>query len=187
MAETPQQWFIQEILPHEASLMRYIRRICPNREEAADIRQEIYAKVYELGARARPTSPRQYLFTSARNLIVDRVRRGKVVSIEIRSDLDDVNLLIDELSPERHVSARQEMKRLVKAFDALPEDCREAIWKRKVEELSQKSTAEAIGIKERVVERRLSRGIRLLAESFFGREETEIFSGNRGKKRRGHG
>jgi len=182
------QWFVHEILPHEAALMRYIRRAGFDREEAADIRQEIYAKTYESATATRPAQPRRYLFVTARNLIVDRIRRGKVVSIEVRSDLEDINLLVDELSPERHVTARQELRRLIDAFEALPAIFRETIWKRKVEELSQKAVAAAMGTKERVVERRLSRGIRLLAENFFGGSEDERSSSVTHRKReREHG
>ena len=166
-----QLWFVQEILPHEAALMRYIRRAWPDRTEAADIRQEIYAKVYESASAQRPQQPRRYLFITARNLCVDRLRRGKVVSIELRSDLEEVHPLIDELSPERLEASRQELKRLIDAFEALPEILRETIWKRKIEELPQKAVAVSMGTQERVVERRLSRGIRLLAERFFGTEE----------------
>ena len=93
------------------------------------------------------------------------------MSIELRSNLEDIDLLIDELSPERHVTARQELRRLIDAFEALPAIFRETIWKRKVEELSQKAVAAAMGTKERVVERRLSKGIRLLADNFFGTSE----------------
>lgn len=186
MEETLQDWFIHQIVAHEADLMRYILRAWPDREEAADIRQEIYAKVYKSAATVRPTLPRRYLFTIARNLIVDRVRHGKVVSIELHDDLDDLNLLVDELSPERLVSARQELKRLVAAFESLPEVCRETIWQRKVEELSQKAVATAMGIKERVVERRLSRGIRLLAESFFGAPRNLPITSISRKKEREH-
>ena len=187
MEETLQHWFIHEIVAHEAALMRYILRAWPDREEAADIRQEIYAKIYESAAKVRPTLPRHYLFTIARNLIVDRVRHGKVVSIEAHGDLDDLHLLIDEISPERQVSARQELKRLIVAFEGLPEVCRETIWKRKIEELSQKAVAAVMGTNERVVERRLSKGIRLLAESFFGTPENLPIRSVRSKGKAQHG
>jgi RNA polymerase sigma factor (sigma-70 family) len=187
MEETLQLWFIHKIVCHEAALMRYIRRAWPDHEEAADLRQEIYAKVYESASKSRPVSPQYYLFATARNLIVDRVRRGKIVSIEMRDDLGEINTFIDELSPERHVSARQELTRLIAAFESLPEACRETVWKRKVEELSQKAVAAAMGTKERVVERRLHRGIRLLAEHFFGASENQSSPHTQGEREREHG
>jgi RNA polymerase sigma factor (sigma-70 family) len=187
MAGPIHQWFVEEVLPHEAALMRYIRRAWPDREEAADIRQEIYAKIYESAAKVRPSQPRRYLFVTARNFIVDRLRREKIVSIEVRGDLEDINLLTDEFSPERHETARQELRRLIDAFEALPAILGETIWKRKVEDLSQKAVAAAMGVKERVVERRLSRGIRLLAESFFGAPENELPTSVTQKYEREHG
>jgi RNA polymerase sigma factor (sigma-70 family) len=167
MTETLQQWFVREILVHEPALMRYISRAWPDRSECHDIRQEAYAKVYESASVTRPTNPRSYLFTITRNLILDRLRRGKIVSIEVRGDLDELNVLIDEMSPERMVGARQELRRLIRAFELLPPLCREIVWKRRVEELSQKEVAQGMGIKEKAVERGIARGIRLLAESYF--------------------
>ncbi len=168
MTETLQRWFIREILVHESALMRYISCAWPDRSEAHDIRQEVYAKVFESAAVTRPTNPRNFLFTTTRNHILDRVRRGKVVSIEMRGDLDELNVLIDEISPERAVGARQELRRLTRALELLPPLCREIVWKRRVEELSQKEVATRMGIKEKAVERGVARGIRLLSESYFG-------------------
>jgi len=166
--ETLEHWFLREIVAHEAALMRYISRAWPDRNEAHDIRQEIYTKVFEAAAAVRPTLPRQFLFTIARNLILDKLRHGKIVSIELHGDLESLNVLIDTVSPERMFGARQELRRLTRAFQLLPPLCREIVWRRKVEELPQKEVASLLGINERAVERGVARGIRLLSEYFYG-------------------
>ncbi len=167
MDETLQQWFIREIVPHEPALVRLMSRLWPDRHEVADLRQEIYIRVYEAAARSRPTNPKSFLFATARHLVVDRVRRNKVVSVELKGDLEGLNLLIDEVSPEQNVGARQELRRLAGAFELLPAQCRDVMWLRKVENLSQKEVALRLGMKEKAVEKRLARGVRLLAESFY--------------------
>jgi RNA polymerase sigma-70 factor (ECF subfamily) len=161
-------WFAREILVHESALMRYLLRSWFRREEIHDLRQEIYVRVYEAAAKARPALPKSFMFTTARHLMTDRLRRGRVVSIEAVGDIDALNVLIDEISPERRMGARQELKRLTDAFDRLPDRCREVVWLRRVEELSQKQVAARMGISEKTVEKQVAKGARLIAEYFYG-------------------
>lgn len=178
MDETLDSWFAREILSHEAALVRYLARIWPNRDEVQDLRQEIYIRVYEAAAKARPQASKSFLFTTARHLMTDRVRRGRIVSIEATGDLEVLNVLIDEVSPEQRVSARQELRRLADAFDRLPPKCRDVVWMRKVEGLSQREVAARMGTTEGAVEKHITKGIRLLARMFYGGEGvTELREG----------
>jgi len=168
MDDSLNAWFAREILVHEGALMRYLLRSWFRREEIHDLRQEIYVRIYEAAAKVRPALPKSFLFTTARHLMTDRLRRGRVVSIEAVGDIDALNVLIDEISPERRMGARQELKRLTDAFDRLPERCREVVWLRRVEELSQKQVAARMGISEKTVEKQVAKGARLIADYFHG-------------------
>jgi RNA polymerase sigma-70 factor (ECF subfamily) len=42
------------------------------------------------------------------------------------------------------------------------------VWLRRVEELSQKDVAARLGITEKTVEKHIAKGMRLLAEQWFG-------------------
>lgn len=165
-------WFKREILAHEAQLVRYLHRVWPNKEEIADLRQETYARVYQAAVEARPASPRAFLFTTAHHLMVDRVRRERIVSIEVTGDIEGLNVLRDEISTEQRVSAREELKRLARAMDRLPPKCREVMWLRRVEGLTQKQAAEALGVTVKSIEQHVSKGARLLTE-YMLREEFE--------------
>jgi RNA polymerase sigma-70 factor (ECF subfamily) len=168
MDESLDAWFAREILTHEDALLRYLLRCWSNRDEVHDLRQEIYVRVYQAAARGRPAMPKSFMFTTARHLMTDRLRRGRVVSIEAVGDLDALNVLIDEASPERQLGARQELGRLADAFDRLPDRCREVVWLRRVEDLPQKEVAARLGIGEKTVEKQLAKGVRLIAEYFYG-------------------
>jgi RNA polymerase sigma-70 factor (ECF subfamily) len=161
-------WFAREILAHEAALVRFLNRTWPRRDEIHDLRQEIYVRVYEAAAAARPTAPKSFLFTTARHLMTDRIRRSRIVSIEAVGDLGLLNIMVDEISPERRVDARQELKRLAHALNLLPPKCREVVWLRRVDEIPQKEVARRLGISERTVESHVLKGMRLLADVFFG-------------------
>lgn len=161
-------WFVREILVHEDALMRYLRRCWPHRDEVHDLRQEVYCRVYEAAGKALPASPKSFLFASTRHLMADRLRRGRVVSIETVGDLDAMNVLVDEVSPERVCGGRQVLHRLSEAFDRLPRRCRQVVWLRRVGDLSQREVAQRMGISEKTVEKHLAKGMYLLASHFYG-------------------
>jgi RNA polymerase sigma-70 factor (ECF subfamily) len=161
------QWFACEILPHEEALTRFLARAWPQRDEVHDLRQEIYARVYQSAGAQRPRLPKSFLFATARHLLTDRLRRNRVVSIEAMGDLHDSNVLTDERSPERWLDSRQALKRLAEALDRLPDRCREVVWLRRVEDLPQKQIAARLGISEKTVEKQIAKGARLIAQYFY--------------------
>jgi len=174
------RWFAQAILPHEGALTGYLSRVWRNPADIPDLRQDIYVRIYESAARERPEHPKAFLFATARNMLADRLRRTRVVSIDYTQDLESLNVLVDEISPEQRLSARQELRRLANALDALPDACRNVIWLKRVEGLSQQEIARRLGMKEGTLESHLSRGVRMLAKMLFGgtrpnaRKEREI-------------
>lgn len=162
-------WFVREVLVHERTLTLYLQRCWPRADEVHDLRQEVYARVYEAAASHRPTAPKAFLFTTARHLLADRARRGRVVSIEAVGDFEPSNVyLIDDATPERWMGARQALRRLAEALDQLPDRCREVVWLRRVEELPQKDVAQRLGISARTVEKHLAKGMRLIADRLYG-------------------
>lgn len=100
--------------------------------------------------------------------MTDRRRRARVVSIEPVGDFASLDVLVDEASPERWFGGRQLLGRLAEAFDGLPDRCREVVWLRRVEELSQKEVAVRMGISEKTVEKHIAKAARLLADRFHG-------------------
>jgi RNA polymerase sigma-70 factor (ECF subfamily) len=170
--ESLDSWFKREILVHEAALVRFLKRAWSNSADVLDMRQDIYVRVYEAAAHARPQSPKSFLFATARNLISDRLRRKRVVSIDSVGDLDVLNVLIEDLGPERRLGAHQELRRLAQALDALPPRCREAVWLRRVFDMPQKVVAHKLGISEKTVEKHLMKGMQLLAEAVLSQPDT---------------
>src|SRR5580698_6132582 len=149
MEEAFNSWFKREILAHEEMLMRFLLRVWPRRDEHDDIRQEAYARVYEAAQKTRPQAPKAFLFTTARHLMADRIRRERIVSIQAGGESGYLNVLVDEISPERRVGANQELVRLARAFDRLSPNCREVVWLRRVKELSQKEVANRLALAEK--------------------------------------
>lgn len=164
---TLDEWFVGEVLPLEAALMRFLRRNWRSEADIVDLRQEIYARVCEAAAAAQPLNTKAFVFTTARNLLIDRMRHARVVPLEVAVDLDGWGAA-DEVTPDRHVTARDELRRLQAGLDQLPARCREVVVLRKIEGLSQREVAARMGIREDTVERQTAHGMRALADFMLG-------------------
>ena len=157
------QWFVTEVLPLEQALMRFLRRHWRDHGEIADLRQEIYVRVYEAARRERPYPVKPFLFVTGRNLMIDRLRQRNVVKIETMDEIGWLDVSDAEPGPEQRVAARQELRRMQAALDELPPRCREVIVLRRVHGFSQREVAAKMGIKEETVENQVVKGMRILA------------------------
>lgn len=148
--------------------MRFLRRNWRTEADLIDLRQEIYARVCEAAAQARPLNAKAFVFTTARNLLIDRARHARVVPLEVAADLDGWALGFDDLTPDRHLTAREELRRLQAGLALLPARCREVVVLRKIQGLSQREVAARMGIREDTVERQTAHGMRALADFMLG-------------------
>ena len=158
-------WFATAILPHQAALKGYLTRVCKSSSEVPDFLQETLVRVYESATKSRPRFPKTFLFTTARNLLIDKLRREQVVFIDYTSKTLSLDLPIDELSPERRLAALQDLQQLTRAFESLPEKTRSVIWLRRVAGMSQRETAAILGIEEGALEGHMTRGMRSLSKA----------------------
>ena len=187
MVDVASDWFIREILCHEAALTRFIARAWPHPADVLDIRHDAYVRVYEAALRSRPHSPKSFLFTTARNVMADRARRLRIVSMDLVENLDALNVLVDEATPERRMSGRQQLAHLTTAFNRLPPRCREVVWLQRVDGMAMKEIAARLGIALGTVEKHAFNGIRLLAEYFYGEELAKTLDPNLISDRESHG
>jgi RNA polymerase sigma factor (sigma-70 family) len=162
------QWFVREVLPLEATLMHFLRRNWRNKADHADLCQEVYVRVYEAALQEIPAQAKPFVLSTARNLLIDHVRREHVISIEAVADLDSLGLGTEEAAPDRVVIAREELRRLQDALDLLPPRCREAVVLRQVEGLSRREIAKRMNISEETVKRHLAVGVCALADTLYG-------------------
>lgn len=162
---TLDEWFVTTILPHEASLVRYLNRMWRNSADVADICQEVYIRIYNAAARQRPEFPKSFLFTTARNMLADKARREHIVSVDYTHDSVLLDVLTDELSPERQCAADEDFQRLAAAYNGLSANFRDVIWLLRVEGLSQKEAAQRLQINEGTLESRLNRAVSALTRA----------------------
>jgi RNA polymerase sigma-70 factor (ECF subfamily) len=182
LPETLREWFCREVLPHEAALTRFIRRNWKNEADVAELRQDVYVRVFEAAREQRPLNPKAYLFTTARNQLINAARRARIVSIDLVADLEASPVLEDEVTPERCLSARDELRRVQAALERMPERRREIVMLKKIEGLSQNEIAGRLGVSVSTVEKQLSSGMRFIADWMLGGSEAEVVPLNGAKE-----
>jgi len=163
-------WFVHEVLPLEVSLLSFLRRSWRNKDDVEDLCHDVYVRVYEAAQKQIPYPVKAFVFTTARNLLVDRFRHEHVIAIEVAADLDTLGVAVDEPGPDRSVIAREELRRLQVALDRVSPRCREAIVLRKIEGLSYREIAARMGITEKTVEGYLTDGLSVLANIIYGED-----------------
>jgi RNA polymerase sigma factor (sigma-70 family) len=166
-----EDWFVREVLPLEAALMQFLQHNWHNKSEVADLRQDVYERVCEAAQLQIPEQTKAFVFRTARNLLIDRVRREQVVPIDAAADIDALNIAIEAPGPERNAIARDELRRLQAALDRLPPRCREAIILGHVEGLSGKEIAGRMGVTKFTVSEHLANGVRALTDMLYGEEQ----------------
>ena len=161
-------WFIREVLPLEAILMHFLRHNWRGAGDIEDLRQEVYVRVCEAAQKQLPEQAKPFVLMTARNLLIDRVRREQVVPIEAVADLEALGLAMDAPGPERVAIARDELRQVQAALEKLPPRCREAVILGKIEGLTGREIAHRMGIAEGTVSEHLANGIAILADLLLG-------------------
>ena len=160
-------WFVREVLPLETILMRFLNRNWRNKAEIEDFRQEVYAQVLQAAEIKIPDRAKPFVLSTARNLLVDRIRREHIVSIEAVADLDTLGLAADDPGPDRSVIARDVLRKLQVALNRLPPRCREAVVLKRIEGLSRREIAGRMNITEQTVADHVADGMRVLADTLY--------------------
>lgn len=150
------------MLPHERFVRAWLLRSGLSVEDAEEVLQDCYCRFALLETTFQIQRPDAYFFATARNMMIRRRRREKIIAFEALSENEIAGLIDETPSPERDVAARLEIARLREAMDDLPARCRKILELRKFEGLSQKEIAGRVGVSESIVENDLQKGMRCL-------------------------
>lgn len=151
-----------------APLRRYLTRLLGNPSEAQDVAHDAYARVYPTVAKKSARHPSALLYTAARRLAINRLRRRSISPVVGEPFVPELSAS-SAPGVEQQVMARQELAMLQQAIAGLPEGCRAVLLLRKVEMLSHREISERLGIAVSTVEKQHARALRLLREAMEGR------------------
>lgn len=171
MNEAPKEneiasWFSQALQPHETMLRAWLVRRFPFVGDTDDIIQEAYQRVLQASRRTAIASPKAFLFATARNLALGRLRHRKVENTIPLGEIDAGGILDESVDVPDAVAHGQELALLKQAMQSLPPRCREVLTLRKIYGLSQKQVAAELGISENTVERQSMIGFHRVVKFF---------------------
>lgn len=159
------RWFAAEVHPHEPALRAWLRHQFPSLPDVDDLVQETYSRLLrarERGGEVR--TPRALLFTTARNVALDALRRSKIVSFEPITETGAPNVYDEREDVAAAAARHQELEFLTQAIQSLPDRCRQVLTLRKIYGLPQKEIAAQLGISEHTVEVQVANGMRRCTE-----------------------
>lgn len=138
--------------------------------DADDMTQEVFLRFARGGYPPRSDEARAILFSIARNLFNDelrRLQRTRKSGLEHEPDtpLDDY-ADIEGLgpTPERTLAGKQELRATLAAIESLPDQCRRVFRMHRFEGLTHKEIAAALGISKSAVEKHIMGAVLRLLE-----------------------
>ncbi|ATQ41506.1 RNA polymerase subunit sigma-24 [Caulobacter mirabilis] len=158
-------WVGQQVLPHEGDVRAWLRGLSVSEHQVDDIVQEAYCRIAALDSIAHIASGRAYLFGAARNIMLEQIRRSRIVRFETMSEIERLEAADGQPSPEQAVDGRRQLERVKALIAALPDRCRQVFELRRVQGLSQRETAARLGVTENVVEAQTARGLKLVLKA----------------------
>jgi RNA polymerase sigma-70 factor (ECF subfamily) len=161
-------WFCDEVLPLERRLTQFIRRNWRVADDVRDLTHDVYELAIAGGRKGLPFNTQGFLLMIARNHLINRAKRQKIVSFELVADLETMDREIDLSATERHLAARDTLRRARDGIEQLSPRVRQIVLMRKVDGLNTRETAERLGIGVDAVERQLAMGMKALADFMLG-------------------
>ena len=153
------------------ALERYVQRLLGNADEAAEVSQEAFLRVYaaELGEQT-PVSE-ALLYTVARNLALSELRKRTSRATDAVGDWDDLRVEDTGPSVETLMQNRQRVAAVEAAMDRMAPKCLEVFRLRKIDNLSHAEIARQLDISPKTVERHITRALQLCHEAMARHDE----------------
>lgn len=153
---------------HAAALRAVLTRVLGDAALAEDCVQDTALRLLDADYDA-VRDPRAFMYQVGYNLARDALRRRSVRGTAV----DDPDQAIDahsadEATPEVHVLAREQLANVQQALSQLSEQRRRVLWLVRVEGLSLKEAADAMGITAKTVENHMTQALRQLLQHLPG-------------------
>jgi RNA polymerase sigma-70 factor (ECF subfamily) len=159
---------------YQHRLLRFLIYLTGSRETAEDLFQETWLRVLERGSQYDGKHNfSTWLFTIARNLSVDILRKKKPVSLDTSTEDEEPVDMPDarQASGFDVVAGREQSEQVTRALGGIPQEYREAIVLRFHEELSLEEIAAITRTPLGTVKSRIYRGLNHLMPRLKGAQE----------------
>jgi RNA polymerase sigma-70 factor (ECF subfamily) len=173
-------------------LVGWITKKLGNADDASDVAQDVYMRVYRFASVEVIENPQALLFKTAANLAINELkRRGRVLRRQVQVDDDSVSKTVadlptDDPTPEEALGHRQDVGEMMDAIRALPDKPRIAFIKNRFEDKTYAAIAGEMGVSESTVEKYMMDALKRLRTRLLKKPGAAILPLPR-KTRRGRG
>lgn len=166
-AWVPPTWD-EVVREHSARVYRLAYRLSGNQQDAEDLTQETFIRVFRSLANFQPGTFEGWMHRITTNLFLDMARRKQRIRFDHLAD-EAERLPSTEIGPEGIFDASHMDADIQDALDDLPPDFRAAVVLCDIEGLSYEEIASTLGIKLGTVRSRIHRGRVQLREALAHR------------------
>lgn len=157
------RWFTNEIHVHGPALRSYLQRAFPLvRDEVDDVVQESYLRIWKARAGQPLASAKAFLFKVARHVTLDFLRHQQKSPVEAVEDLSVLPVVEERRGVAEAASMEEKIRLLAAGLAALSPRGREIVVLHRFQGLSQRETAERLGISEKTVGEHYQRAMKRL-------------------------
>jgi len=154
-----------------ADIYSYLRRLCGNRQDAEDLTQQTFLKVWSsLNGFAGRSKFSTWLYRIAHNTFLDWLRRN-IAGTQSRPDQWWQECIDQNPGPFTNLAERQLAQRLYEAVDKLDEDKKHVVHLHYYQGLSIRETAKVLDIATSTVKYRLREVMKILKDKLIVEEK----------------
>ncbi len=146
---------------HSKTLRNYIYYKCGNTQQAEDIVQESYIKLWDNCAKIVFEKAKSFLYTVANNRFLNEIAHKKVILEHQKRNIspDRTNE-----TPEFILEEEEFHQKLKKVIADLPEKQREVFLLSRIDKKKYAEIAEIVGVSVKAIEKRMSKALLTLKE-----------------------
>jgi RNA polymerase sigma-70 factor (ECF subfamily) len=166
----PPSWD-QIVEEHSARVYRLAYRLTGNRQDAEDLTQEVFVRVFRSLANYTPGTFEGWLHRITTNLFLDQARRKAKIRFDALADDSETRIAGRSVGPDEAVAAMFDDD-VENALAELPPDFRAAVVLCDIEGLPYEEIADVLGVKLGTVRSRIHRGRSMLRTALAHRAPT---------------
>ncbi|MFA9214755.1 MAG: RNA polymerase sigma factor [Candidatus Methylacidiphilales bacterium] len=149
---------------HYASLVKFARNILKSNEQAEDIVQDVFIKIWDKRATLEETSSfKAYLFMAVRNQCFNTLKVNERKNW-LNDEMENSETLSTNLI-EANLNTKQLSDKISETIELLPEKCKLTFKLSRFENLSYKEIAETMNVSVKTVENQIGKALALLRKN----------------------
>lgn len=143
---------------HHRALRSFLTRFLRNEDDIADTVQDVFLRIAQLADPSKlELNPRAYLFRTAENLVIDRIRRDQFRQVHLHEPLLDQDIEEPAVPVDVQVHWRLAMQQVSKRLNQDSPRVARVVELSCLQDLTHPEIAQMLGVTTRTVERCMQR------------------------------